>query len=79
MKTIFLYGTEYCHLCEQAEELLRNLSDPHIRIEKVDISEDDELMERYSLRIPVVRLEHNTNDLGWPFDSCGLQEYLEGS
>lgn len=77
METIILYGTEYCHLCEQAEELLRELPDQQYLLEKVDISEDDELMECYSLRIPVVRLQNSTNDLGWPFDSLRLNEYLK--
>lgn len=76
METIILYGTDYCHLCEQAEALLRELTAEHYQLEKVDISEDDELMERYSMRIPVVRLHNTTNDLGWPFDRVSLAEYL---
>ncbi len=79
MKTIILYGTEYCHLCEQAEELVRELPKQLYLVEKVDISEDDQLMERYALRIPVVRVQNTTNDLGWPFDSLSLSEYLEAN
>lgn len=79
MKTIILYGTEYCHLCEQAEELVRELPKQLYLVEKVDISEDDQLMERYALRIPVVRVQNTTNDLGWPFDSVSLREYLEAN
>ncbi len=76
MKTLILYGTDYCHLCDQAEALLRELAVEQYRLEKIDISEDDQLMERYALRIPVVRLENKERDLGWPFDYLSLLQYL---
>lgn len=67
-ETYTLYGTSACHLCEVAESLLLALREQGFEIvfEKIDISESDELFERYGVRIPV--LKHPAGDeLGWPF------------
>jgi hypothetical protein len=67
-----LYGTSACHLCEQAEALLMALplSEP-VQIEAVDISEDEALLVRYGLRIPVLQRERDgvLQELDWPFSS----------
>ncbi len=60
-----LYRTRYCHLCEQAEALLH---EARLQVEYIDITEDDALLERYSLRIPVIRRVDNGAELDWPFD-----------
>ena len=64
-----LYGTRYCHLCERAEALLR---EARLQVEYVDIAEDDALLERYGLRIPVIRRNDNGAELDWPFDGPAL-------
>jgi hypothetical protein len=70
-----LYGTLGCHLCEEAEALCRQVS-PGLELRKVDIADDPELLERYGLRIPVLRDPDSGQELGWPFDSIGLQTFL---
>lgn len=50
-----LYVTGDCHLCEDAERLLRRLArEMRFRLEKVDISSDAALYERYHLAVPVL-------------------------
>ncbi|SFT54422.1 glutaredoxin family protein [Halomonas saccharevitans] len=49
-----LYTTLGCHLCEQLEALLATLCDAPHRLERVEISDDDALVERYGVRIPVL-------------------------
>ena len=49
-----LYTTLGCHLCHQLEALLVTLCADEYRLERVEISEDDALMERYGVRIPVL-------------------------
>ncbi len=68
-----LYGTSACHLCELAAELLiaAGASCRH-----VDISESDELFERYGVLIPVLRREDGA-ELNWPFDATALAIFLE--
>lgn len=76
---IILYGTVACHLCEQAKEILWPLVERFsLRLEEVDIAESDELLERYGLRIPVVKLSTVKQTLDWPFDPAQLEAYLGG-
>lgn len=77
MRTFRLFGTSACHLCEIAQGMLvqqqEELGD--FTVEKIDVSESDNLFERYGVRIPV--LQHpNQNELGWPFTDMQLQEFL---
>lgn len=75
---VILYGTSGCHLCELAEALLPGLqaSVPGLRWEKVDISADNRLFERYGLRIPVARFPATGEELDWPFDELALSAAL---
>ena len=78
MRQFILYGTSACHLCELAEAMLE------ARLEqgrdfsycKTDISESDELFERYGLLIPVLREEGVERELHWPFDPQELHDFL---
>ncbi len=70
-----LYGTYGCHLCDEAEVLCR--AHPGLEPRKIDIAEDDELMARYGIRIPVLRDPASERELGWPFDSVSLQTFLQ--
>ena len=58
MHKITVFSKEGCHLCERAIDALRELSnDNTFDLEIVDISKDQTLLERYILKIPVVRLD----------------------
>jgi glutaredoxin len=70
---IELLTTLGCHLCEQAETLLRQAL-PTAQIEKIDIAEDDALIEAYGERIPVVR--YAGRERGWPFGLLDVRERL---
>jgi len=55
---ITVFSKEGCHLCERAIDTLQELSNEKIfDLEIIDISKDRTLLERYVLRIPVVRLD----------------------
>ncbi len=77
MKPLILYGTLGCHLCEQALEIMTPLLAGNVEITEVDISESDDLMERYALRIPVIARVDNGREIGWPFDGQQLLQFLE--
>ena len=66
-----LFGTSHCHLCEQAQVLLQELG---IAALKIDIVADDTLLERYGVRIPVLRRRDGA-ELGWPFDAALLIQF----
>ncbi len=78
MTQFTLFGTTACHLCEVAEQMLQaeQAAGPPFALEKVDISGSDELFERYGVRIPVLR-SGDGRELGWPFDSQQLREFLQ--
>ena len=42
----------------------------------VDIADDDQLIERYGTRIPVLRRMDTGAELGWPFDAAQLLTFL---
>ncbi|WP_298635491.1 glutaredoxin family protein [uncultured Umboniibacter sp.] len=71
--TISLMHTQYCHLCEQALELIRYYA-PEYTLKLVDIALNDELMEAYGVRIPVVVM--GGNELNWPFDGDQLKAFI---
>ena len=52
---VILYGKKECCLCDDAMEILQkvNASLP-FDLEKRDISDDGELLERFGLKIPVI-------------------------
>ena len=68
-----LYGTSYCHLCEEAEAILR---EAEVVAEHIDIADDDGLLEKYGVRIPVLRRIDNGAELGWPFDAASVAQFL---
>ena len=77
MNDITLYGTAGCHLCELAEALVAPLLDQRpLRLNYVDIADDESLMERYGVRIPVLR--RGESELGWPFDEEQAAAFLDG-
>jgi glutaredoxin len=70
---IKLYGTTCCHLCEEAEAILREVG---IEADYVDIADDDELLEKYGIRIPVLKRVDTGAELGWPFDASAISLFL---
>ena len=76
---LVLYTTEYCQLCEEALTLIyRSLSGWEYELKSVDISESDELMARYALRIPVLAAgQHSGAELDWPFDAEQLIAFVK--
>jgi len=79
MQILYLYTTSGCHLCEQAESLLVPVLVHANRLRAqsgavslilcpVEITEDPALTERHGSRIPVLRVDGETRELGWPFD-----------
>lgn len=62
--TLILYGTDGCHLCDEAELLLRQLG---LQWQGVDIVDDETLLERYGTSIPVLARSDSGEELNWPF------------
>lgn len=74
-----LLGTEGCHLCDEAERMVRRIA-PNFgyTVTYLDIASDDGLVERFGMEIPVLRLAIETqHQLNWPFDDVSLINWLQ--
>lgn len=79
MLQLILYGTDGCHLCEEAEALLAHGIARHpgrYAVTLIDIAGEDALLERYGERIPVLREAASGAELGWPFEVDALLDFL---
>jgi glutaredoxin len=76
MMELVLYTTEGCHLCEDAHELLLSVADRQpLELQLQEIGDDDDLVARYGIRIPVV-LFPDGSELGWPFTEEQLEQVI---
>lgn len=76
-ESVTLLGTSACHLCDEAEAMLvATLNPEFFEINKLDIADDDVLVERYGVRIPVLRRDADESELNWPFDVAALIQFL---
>jgi len=77
MKTIKLYSTQGCHLCDDARALLWPLLTVHdYQLEEVEITDSEELMALYGISIPVLEEPAKKEKLFWPFDQVQVNALL---
>lgn len=74
IKKFCLYGTAQCHLCELAETLLPESVTNSLQV--IEITEDDQLLLQYGLRIPVLKRLDTNAELEWPFDLIEIAQLL---
>lgn len=70
-----LYGTEGCHLCEDAFAMCEQVM-PEADINVVDIIDDEKLVELYRISIPVLERLSDQAKLFWPFEQKQILELL---
>lgn len=73
MTGLILFGTEGCHLCEEAEGLVVQAG---LKVEKRDIMDDEDWQQRYGIRIPVLLNQASGRELGWPFSLKQLRQFV---
>lgn len=69
-----LYGNPFCHLCAAAEAILHRAG---ITAIKIDVTENQDQFEKYSLRIPVLQRVDNDAEIDWPFDDAAVLRFLK--
>ncbi|MDO9205154.1 glutaredoxin family protein [Methylotenera sp.] len=73
-----LYSTSHCHLCEEAENILEIIGKQHdISWTTIEITEDANLYEKYSLIIPVVKRKNYNTELVWPFSINEIEKLID--
>ncbi len=78
MRQLELYGTSGCHLCEVATAIVDAvLKAEQVCVREVDIADDDQLVDLYGVRIPVLKDLSSGLELGWPFDAQQLFDFVQ--
>jgi len=78
MRQLILYTTSHCHLCEQAEALLYELSKQYeLNWQAVEITTNDALIDSYGTRIPVLKNLDNNKELNWPFNQQLIASFIK--
>lgn len=73
---VTLFTTAGCHLCDLAEAILLTIPSQYdLEITQIEIGDSDELVERYGIRIPVVRFS-DESEIGWPFQQNDIESKL---
>ena len=65
MSNLILFATDGCHLCDQAQRLIYSALGRTVA--EIDIAERAELLDRYAVRIPVLKRVDSGEELDWPF------------
>lgn len=76
IKSLIMYSTSACQLCERAQNLLASM--PELRfvaVDVVDIADDAVLLARYGTSIPVLALASGA-ELGWPFNADDILQLV---
>jgi hypothetical protein len=67
---IHLYSTAGCHLCDQAKTIVWPLLLQYqFRFQEIDIADDDALLSKYGVSIPVLGSRISERELSWPFSA----------
>ena len=76
---LILLGTAGCHLCEQAEEIIRDClgNDYQQVIEQIDIAEQEHWQVRYAVRIPVLYDPSSEKELAWRFEQAEVRAFIQ--
>ncbi|BFT30338.1 hypothetical protein D210916BOD24_15140 [Alteromonas sp. D210916BOD_24] len=75
---IWFYTGPQCSLCDLADiELQQTSQYDALNIEKVNIRTSTDLYHLYGARIPVLMRDDNNNEIGWPFTTADLEEFLQ--
>jgi hypothetical protein len=48
-----------------------------LKLKEVDIADDNILLEKYGVRIPVITLGGSLKAMSWPFDTQGVYTWLK--
>lgn len=72
-----LYTTSHCHLCEEAEALLVEVGEElSFNYNKIEISDNEDLLTTYGAKIPVLRNMSTQQELCWPFNKQSIYKLI---
>ena len=77
MKILKLYSTLGCHLCEHALAMVVPIAKAYdFQVREIEISDSNDLIQKYGVVIPVLEWPEANKSLHWPFSAEDVQELL---
>ena len=77
MNLVTVYSRTGCHLCQDAEAILKSLQgELSFELEVIDIDKDPELIKLYSDQVPVIHIDGNHHDF-YKVDPVRFRSSLE--
>jgi glutaredoxin len=77
MNLVTVYSRTGCHLCEDAEAILKSLQgELAFELEVIDVDKDPELANLYSDQVPVIHIDGNHHDF-YKVDPVRFRSSLE--
>lgn len=73
-KQLYLYSTSHCHLCDLAHAIVVHAN---VSVKTIEITDDEALLIKYGLRIPVLQRLDTLTELNWPFSENDIIELLK--
>lgn len=77
MRRLKLFTTLGCHLCDEAADMVNQQQAADLTLVMVEITETENLLKEYGVRIPVLKFEGGERELAWPFTMAELSKFLE--
>lgn len=74
---LILYTGPQCHLCDLALLELEPVKDTEISVETRNIRKNPDDYHLYAFRIPVLKRADNGSELGWPFTTQDIEQFLQ--
>ena len=71
---LLLLGTDGCHLCDEAKEILKSNA---IFAQYIDIAIHEQWQSQFAILIPVLYHVESKRYLTWCFDSPALLSFIE--
>ncbi|MEH7383003.1 glutaredoxin family protein [Bacillus sp. JJ1533] len=73
---VTMYSKENCSLCTKAKKVIEELSEDYpLDFQEIDIYQDDVLLEKYQIMIPVIEIDGNEVEYGIIHKET-IQDYL---
>lgn len=79
-KQPILYTGTWCHLCEQARDVVYGAIPAGLKLKEINVDDYPELKSVYGLRIPVFAISSEDGSIagekGWPFTPGQIRKLL---
>ena len=73
---LLLLGTEGCHLCEEAQDMISQCELGTVGLTTIDIAEQTQWQAEFAVHIPVLYCCETSTYLSWPFTQPSIKKFI---